>query len=186
MLRCACKIRGDSVAAGPGAHGNRTHGSQHLKMQKGCAPTARYDAHTYSTAHFTQCMKTGHQYYNYGRGDIHSHRLTSLVGGLSQRPGRGTVPASPLTYRAHNSGLNGASMLSKPSPEGVVALLDHKRRTKRTSPLPLRTPQRGCELEGRRGERKRRPRARGGQKARVAHPSGSRPMVCQRARAVVS
>ena len=82
------------------------------------------------------------------------------------------------TKHAHNlskSGLNGIRMLQKPPRDDVVALLDHARRRKRPSPLPLRTPQRGCELEGRRGERKRRPRARGGQKAWVAHPSGSRP-----------
>ena len=45
-----------------------------------------------------------------------------------------------------------------------MALLDHERRRKRCRPLHLRTPQRKCEPEGRRGERKRWPRARGGQR----------------------
>ena len=71
-----------------------------------------------------------------------------------------------------------------------MALLDHERRRKCCRPLPLRTPQRnvswrgyGGEEVGRRGERKRRLRARGGQKAWVARLSGSRPSApSQRAR----
>ena len=91
---------------------------------------------------------------------------TKLFHTRTQFDGASTKHAPEWSY----SRLNGVSMLSKPPRQDVVALLDHESGRKRPSPLLLSTPQRGCELEGRRGERKRRSRAGGGQESWVGVP----------------